>query len=110
MDFGSLGRKDFTEGTGVETYVNLLYHQKFNMGNTTNTVYALGQTYMTLLNWGTGEVKVSNGSFNYYDWDVHGSMLRKTLIRMERTRTGLNDSHGFPTIVFGTGYLNNCDW
>lgn len=79
------------------------------MGNTTNTVYALGQTYMTLLNYETHKVSVSNGDFNYYNWDVHRTMLRKILVTGKRIRTGVNDSHGFPTIVFGTGYLNNWD-
>ena len=105
LDFGRLSISDFN-AIGVEQGVNLLWLNNANPASL-NTTYALGQTRMTLLSKAFGGiVKVSNGHFNDYDWDVHGSALRRSLIRGERARAGLNDTHGFPTIVYGTGLLN----
>jgi RHS repeat-associated protein len=105
MDFGRLSISDFKE-IGVEQGVNLL--NSFN-GNPRSrfTTYALGRTRMTLHSTALGGiVTVSNGTWNAYDWDYGGNLLRETLIFGERTLKGLNDTHGFPIQVYGTGLLN----
>ena len=64
------------------------------------------------LNDKAGNVSIVNdfnkpsGRATDYDWNTGGGALRNTLIRSERTRTGLNDSHGFITYYYGTGTLN----
>lgn len=41
-----------------------------------------------------------------YDWNRGGGFLRSTLIDAERSRTGLNDTHGFRVFYYGSGTLN----
>lgn len=105
MNFGSLGTGDFNK-VGVEQGVNLLDHVNLLSSRSRYTTYALGRTRMTLLN-GSGSVRVSNGSWNAYDWDYGGSNVREGLIWGERNLKGLNDSHGFPISIYGTGKLND---
>jgi hypothetical protein len=105
MDFGRLSISDFKK-IGDVTDVNLL--NSFN-GNPRSrfTTYALGRTRMTLHSTALGGiVTVSNGTWNAYDWDYGGNLLREILIFGERTLKGLNDTHGFPIQVYGTGLLN----
>jgi len=69
------------------------------------TTYALGQTKLKLLN-ANGTVEVINGNHSIYNWDYGGSLIRKTLIGGDRLLKGLDNSHGFPLFIYGTGKLN----
>ena len=42
-----------------------------------------------------------------YDWNKGGGVIRKNAIKIERKRTGINDSHGFHVKYNGQGYLRN---
>ncbi|MEM1003532.1 MAG: hypothetical protein AAGH46_12875 [Bacteroidota bacterium] len=111
MDFGNLGIEEFNT-IGVEQAVNLLDHVNMFSNRSRFTTYALGRTSMTLLdNDGTvsvsnGEFKVPGRDFNDYDWNTGGGRTRSSLIIGERMIKGLDDSHGFPLKVYGTGTLN----
>ena len=105
MDFGDLSTRSYFAKNGVEKGVDLLGHVNLTSSRSRSTTYALGRTYMTLLN-SNGAVRISNGSWNAYDWDYGGSTFRDCLINAERTLKKLNDSHGFPIKVYGTGQLN----
>ena len=85
MDFGYLSNKDFENGIGKVSNINLfnLNLVDFMSDNSRYTTYALGRTKMTLLN-ANGSVKVENGTWNNYDWDNGGNPLRQVLIRAER--------------------------
>lgn len=78
-----------------------------SVGNETlrATVYALGRVDMQLHD-KAGTVSIINNSAADYDWNRGGGPMRDTLIRGERARTGLNDSHGFKTYYYGKGSLN----
>lgn len=104
MDFGRLTASYFK--VGIEKGVNLLDYVDMSSLSSINTTYALGRTYMTMLN-NNGKVSVSSGSFNAYDWDYGGSWSRAILIFANRLFYGLNNSHGVPVHVYGTGKLNN---
>ena len=103
MDFGFLMPSNFTE-IGKEQGINLLDYTDMQTAESRYTTYALGQTRMTLLN-SAGYVKISNGTWNAFDWDYGGSFKRNALIFGERTIKGLNDSHGFPLSIYGIGRL-----
>jgi hypothetical protein len=67
--------------------------------------YALGNTQIQLLDVSKGTVKLFTDS---YDWDYHNAFIngkpqgtRDNLIYWERKRVGLNDTHGFPLIMYG---------
>ncbi len=105
MDFGRLTSSYFKK-VGIEQGVNLLDYVDMQSSASISTTYALGRTHMTKLN-NSGEVRVTNGSFNAYDWDYGGSWSRAILIFGNRLIYGLNDSHGVPVTIYGTGKLNN---
>jgi len=77
-----------------------------SIGNETlrATVYALGRVDMYLHD-KIGTVSIINNSATDYDWNKGGTILRSSLIRAERTRAGLNDSHGFRTYYYGKGSI-----
>lgn len=108
MDFGYLSNKNFKNGVGKISDINLfdLGLVDFLSSNSRYTTYALGRTKITLLNT-NGNVRVENGTWNNYDWDNGGNPLRELLIRGERGLKGLDASkHGFPVKVYGMGKLN----
>ena len=108
MDFGELGTDEFSV-EGKVTKVDLLKHNPPGENKTEtsrNTTYALGRTRMVLLNRSERTVQVVNSTQNNYDWNRGGSTLRNTLIMMERTMLGVDDRHGFPLSIYGTGKLN----
>jgi len=106
MDFGSLKKEDFNT-VGVAELINLLYKTDYLSDNSRFTTYALGRTYLTLVrNEDGGIVEVKNGNWNNYDWHYGGDLVRNSALRIERKRTGLNDTHGFPLFVYGQGKLN----
>jgi len=59
---------------------------------------------MKLLNSKTGKIQLF---WDDYNWDTHtgGSKTRNTLIKAERIRAGLDDSHGFRIFIYGTGTI-----
>ena len=67
---------------------------------------------MTLLDANSGTVKLYS---DIYDWDYHDknyqegpippSSKRDRLIWAERKRAGVNDTHGFNLLMYGTGTL-----
>jgi len=108
MDFGFLSNKDFSNGIGNVSNINLfnLDLVDFISNSSRYTTYALGRTKMTLLD-KNGFVRVENGTWNNYDWDNGGNLLREILIRSDRTLKGLDPNiHGFPVQVYGIGKLN----
>ncbi len=109
IKFVDLNGMNYTPIYDEETSEFLL---NFVNGNSRSrfTTYALGRTRMTLQSKALGGiVTVSNGAWNAYDWDYGGNLLRETLIFGERTLKGLNDSHGFPIQVYGTGlFFKKC--
>jgi len=111
MDFGNLKSSDMVEG--VKANYNLLDFLDLKSSSSVNTTYALGNTQMTLLNADAGTVKLYSDA---YDWDYHDKNYkqnpvipptnkRDALIWAERKRAGLNDSHGFNVLMYGTGIL-----
>ncbi|PQJ16574.1 RHS repeat domain-containing protein [Aureicoccus marinus] len=105
MDFGTLNASYF-ENLNVKTNVNLMDHVNPFSNRSRYTTYALGRTEMTLLD-SSGTVSIPNGSANAYDWNYGGSNFRNILIWGERGLKQLNDSHGFPVLIYGVGQLNN---
>jgi RHS repeat-associated protein len=108
LDFGNTATTVF-DAVGETTAINL-----FNTGNfresTVNetlrgTVYALGRVDLILTNRENKTVQVVNNSATDYDWNTGGGPVREAAIKIERARTGLNDTHGFKTFYYGTGVL-----
>jgi hypothetical protein len=64
------------------------------------------EQYVPGLNIHVNDFNGVSGRATDYDWNTGGSSLRNSLIRAERSRTGLNDSHGFRTYYYGKGVLN----
>lgn len=100
MNFGTITTADLNLNEVIP--VNLLYYTNFFSSASIATTYALGRTSLKLLN-ENGAVKVQNGTQNIYNWDRGGNGFRRGLIDLERRRAGLNDSHGFPISIYGTG-------
>jgi hypothetical protein len=109
LDFGNLSTANFNK-TGVPEPQNLLNSENLagSIGNETlrATVYALGRVDMQLNDRNSGSVSIINNSATDYDWNTGGGNLRNSLIKAERARAGLNDSHGFKVSYYGTGTLN----
>ena len=109
LDFGNISISDFANGVGKSSPINLLNTGNLasSVGNETlrATVYALGRVDMQLHD-KAGTVSIINNSATDYDWNTGGGALRNSLIKAERARTGLNDSHGFKTYYYGKGSLN----
>jgi RHS repeat-associated protein len=100
MNFGTITTADLI--LNEVTPVNLLYHTNFASSSSIATTYALGRTTLKLLN-ENGAVQAVNGTQNIYNWDRGGNTFRRGLIDLERKRTSINDSHGFPLYIYGTG-------
>ena len=109
LDFGNVKITDFENGVGKSSPINTLNPSNLlsSVGNGTlrATVYALGRVDMNLLD-NNGNVSIVNNNATDYDWNTGGTGLRNTLIRAERARAGLNDTHGFRTFYYGRGTLN----
>lgn len=115
LDFGNISISDFANGIGKSSPINLLNagNLRASIGNETlrATVYALGRVDMQLHD-KAGTVSIINdfnkpsGRATDYDWNTGGGALRNSLIRAERARTRLNDSHGFRTYYYGTSTLS----
>lgn len=103
MNFGRVKAEDL--GLNKVTDINLLYKTELSNSTSVATTYALGRTKLKLLD-ANGSVHVVNGTHNIYNWDRGGNKLRKTLIDLERRRAGINDTHGFPLYIYGTGKLS----
>lgn len=101
LSFGDVKTSDLI--LNKQTDINLLYHTTTSAASIATT-YALGQTILRLVD-ANGAVEVINGHHNIYNWDKGGSLLRKGLINGERLRAGVNDTHGFPVYIYGTGNL-----
>ncbi|MEO8960878.1 MAG: RHS repeat-associated core domain-containing protein [Ginsengibacter sp.] len=115
LNFGDVSISDFpavnqTTAIGTLTFHNLTVATE--NGKVRATVYALGAVDMVLTNRESRSVQIVNdfnkpaGRATDYDWNTGGSLLRSALIRAERLRAGLNDSHGFRVYYYGTGTLN----
>ena len=111
LDFGSLSTSDFAK-VGEKTKINLFSSCKFFrilksafFYSERNTVYALGRVDMVLINQEQREVKIVNNSATDYDWNTGGETLRDYMIKLERKRAGLNDTHGFKVFYYGSGHL-----
>ena len=110
LDFGNI-RRDFFKGELESSSLNM-----FNIINTVeslfnsrlrNTVYALGRFNAVLLDSTSGAVQIVNNEATVYDWNKGGGVIRTNAIKIERKRTGINDSHGFHVKYYGQGHLRN---
>lgn len=110
IDFGSLYVDDPVLKKGSFELVNLYSYVSFFSSLSIYATYALGNTRIKLLDPKTGTVELTSDK---YDWDFHNDFhngrpvgLRDKLIHFERMRAGVNESHGFPIMVYGRGHLN----
>ncbi|MGC3978939.1 MAG: hypothetical protein QM751_12380 [Paludibacteraceae bacterium] len=110
LNFGNLSTHNFPLKQDVKANVNLFNFVIWGNSTSMNTTYALGNTQMQLLDSSTGTVKLFKDEYN---WDFHHPFkdgkpqgTRDNLIYWERKRARLNDSHGFPVIIYGTGTIN----
>ncbi|HMQ09012.1 MAG TPA: RHS repeat-associated core domain-containing protein, partial [Saprospiraceae bacterium] len=108
LDFGNIATTDF-DAVGAVTAINLFNNENFkeSVGNETlrGTVYALGRVDLILTDRENKTIQVVNNSATDYDWNTGGGPVRNAAIKIERARTGLNDTHGFKTFYYGTGIL-----
>jgi len=108
LDFGNTKTGDFPS-VNVSKAVNLFNTENFTESVTNETlratVYALGYVNLTLTDRNNKTVKVVNDNATDYDWNRGGGKVRDAAIRLERARTGINDTHGFKTFYYGTGTL-----
>jgi len=112
LDFGNISTESFPS-VNVPTAVNLFNKENFAESATNETlrgtVYALGSVSITLNDRENKTVKVENSRDNStgtdYDWNLGGGKVRDAAIRIERARTGINDTHGFKTFYYGKGTL-----
>ncbi|NJL74887.1 MAG: hypothetical protein HC892_07515 [Saprospiraceae bacterium] len=96
---------------GDKANVNLFDFANYTSSSSRATTYALGNTQIQLVNAETGVIKLF---WDDYDWDFHNypserrlsnrlpESYRDKLIYFERARTGIDDSHGFRVLIFGT--------
>jgi len=114
LDFGNITIKDFQNGVGKSSPINVNTIENFAEARSNYTlassVYALGRVDITLLN-KSGSVQIVN-DYNLpshratdYDWNKGGNIWRKGLINYERCIQNLNDTHGFRTFYYGIGKL-----
>ncbi|MEO9514056.1 MAG: RHS repeat-associated core domain-containing protein [Flavobacteriaceae bacterium] len=118
LDFGDVNTSQF-QNLNEPTPINLF--SKNNLLNSglnsklRGTVYALGRVNMQLTDRTWGKVQIVNDfqlqnagdRATDYDWNLGGtSWMRRQAIGIERTRTGLNDTHGFRAYYYGTGSVN----
>ena len=110
LDFGKMDMNELTLNEFKN--VNLLNSVNMSKWSSIHTTYALGNTAIKLINSHSKQVQLKG---DIYDWDYHNydpksgkipSSKRDRLILLERLRTGINDSHGFPLKIYGTGKLN----
>lgn len=108
LDFGNTATTDF-DVVGEPTAVNLFNMDNFKESviNETlrGTVYALGAVNLILTDMDNKTVRVVNDEATDYDWNRGGGAVRDAAIRIERKRTGINDTHGFKTFYYGLGVL-----
>lgn len=112
LDFGNISTESFPS-ENVPTAVNLFNEENFAESTINEilrgTVYALGSVYLTLTDRENRTVQVNNSPDNStgtdYDWNRGGGFVRDAAIRIERSRTGINDTHGFKTFYYGKGTL-----
>jgi hypothetical protein len=109
LNFGNISASNFP-ATNKLTPINTLNVENFAIaaGNESvrATVYALGRVDMILTNREARTVQIVNNDATDYDWNRGGGPIRDNLIKMERGRAGLNDTHGFKTFYYGIGTLN----
>jgi len=110
LNFGNLSVDNLVPNLYIK--VNLLNSVDMSEWSSIHTTYALGNTSIKLVNSQSKQVKLRG---DIYDWDYHNynpksgkipSSKRDKLILLERMRTGLNDNHGVPIRIYGTGKLN----
>ena len=108
LDFGNIKTDDFPS-VNVAKGVNLFNRENFAESATNETlratVYALGVVNLTLTDRDNKTVTVVNDNATDYDWNRGGGAVRDAAIRLERARTGINDTHGFKTFYYGKGTL-----
>jgi RHS repeat-associated protein len=108
LDFGNTATTQF-DVVGAPTAINLFNKENFTESTTNETlratVYALGAVNLTLTLRNAKTVTVVNDAATVYDWNRGGGKVRDAAIRLERSRTGINDTHGFKTFYYGTGVL-----
>lgn len=108
LDFGNITTADFRNGVGTSSPINLNTAGNFATAQTNArlaaTVYALGRVDINLLT-PNGSVSIVNNDATDYDWNRGGSLVRSSLINIERVRASVDDTHGFKTFYYGIGHL-----
>jgi len=105
LNFGDLSVNNIGLKQGQKGNVNLLDYVHWTSSSSRATTYALGNTQMKLINANAGTVKLF---WDDYNWDYHNnppSGTRDRLIQAERWRSGVNSSHGFRVLMYGTGTI-----
>ncbi|MDX2046938.1 MAG: RHS repeat-associated core domain-containing protein [Chitinophagaceae bacterium] len=108
LDFGNITTESFAS-ENVSTGINLFNNENVAESATNETlrgtVYALGVVNLILTDRENKTVTVVNDKATDYDWNRGGGKKRDAAIRLERARTGINDTHGFKTFYYGKGTL-----
>ena len=109
LNFGKLSVSNIGLKEGDKQNRNLFNYVDLNSATSRASTYALGNTQIQLLDSSKGTVKLFTDN---YDWNYHNSFkngmpqgLRDNLIYLERIRAGLDDSHGFPIVMYGVGTI-----
>ena len=109
LNFGNLSVKNIGLEEGETGNVNLLDYVRLFSSSSRSTTYALGNTQIQLLDSSNGSVKLFSDD---YDWNYHNAFVhghpqgrRDWLIYLERQRADLNNTHGFPIYIYGTGQI-----
>lgn len=109
LNFGKLSVSNIGLNEGEKGNVDLLDYVILYSRSSRSTTYALGNTQIQLLDSKNGIIKLFS---DVYDWDYHNAFVygkpqgkRDKLLYYERWRAGVNDTHGFPIIIYGTGKI-----
>lgn len=109
LDFGCLT----VDKIGIRNTERIMPVNLFTKFNTTKflvndrlraTVYASGAVDIILQNPILHIISIVNNNATNYDWNG-GSFIRDATIQLERTRTGLSNSHGFKNYYYDIGQL-----
>ncbi len=109
LNFGRLSVNNIGLAEGGKGNVNLLDYTILFSRSSRSTTYALGNTQIQLIDSKKGIIKLFSDDYN---WDYHNSFVngrpqgrRDWLIHFERRRVDVNDTHGFPLYIYGTGII-----
>lgn len=125
-DLGVTGFKSFGAASKASTHYNNLSKRsdydgfvtltegvnwaKNNVGAldnpTPNNMLYLDTSKLDFGNISKNDFNKASGRATDYDWNYGDGIKRNSAMFIERSRTGLNDSHGFRAFYYGRGTLN----